>query len=134
MEGFVEVAGKGSGVPEQQHLGVVRRHGPLDGFEDPLPHPGRLVNHEEDVPFVEALEALRRVGREALGVVLVIEFERGPKQLAAHDVLEPSVDAPDLAPEHVADLVLRRRGGDDDRVVETDEPPQDRVGRNKRLA
>ena len=40
---------------------MVRGHRSLDGFEDPLPHTGRFVHHEEDVPFVKALKTLRRV-------------------------------------------------------------------------
>ena len=114
MERLVEVAGKGGRVPQQQHPGVVRGHRSLDGFEYPLSHAGRLVHHEEDVPFVKPLEPLRGVRREALGVVLVAKLDRRPEQFAPNEMLVPVVDAPDLAPQDVADLVLCRRGGDDE--------------------
>ena len=113
VERLVKVAGQCGRVPEQQHPGVVRCHRSLDGFEYPLSHAGRLVHHKEDVPFVKALEPLRRVRREAQRVVLVVKLERGPEQFAPDEMLVPVVDAPDLAPEHVSDLVLRRRGCDD---------------------
>ena len=114
MERLVEVTGQCGRVAKQQHPGVIRCHRSLDGFEYPLSYAGRLVHHEEDVPFVETLETLRRIRRKALGVVLVVKLKGGPEQFAPDEMLVPVVDAPDLTPQHVADLVLRRRGCDDE--------------------
>ena len=109
----VKGSGKGRGIADQQQSGPTRGHRAFDGFEDVFVDSRCFVDYEEDVFFVEALEAFGGVGGESHREVVWAEFEAGTGYFGGGrekvGVLE--VDAPDFSPEEVCDLSLGWRGG-----------------------
>jgi len=75
VERFVEGSGEGRGIADQQESGPTRGHRAFDGFIDVFVDSGCFVDYEEDVFFVEALEAFWGVGGESECVVVRTEFE-----------------------------------------------------------
>ena len=71
MKRLVKSPAERGRVAEKQEMGAGGGHRPLDRLKDVLAHPGRLVDDEQDVALMEALEPLGLVCRDAVGVVLV---------------------------------------------------------------
>jgi hypothetical protein len=57
----VELAADPCRVADEEHVRALSRQEPLGRLEDPLIHAGRLVDDEEQVVGVVALEAFRLV-------------------------------------------------------------------------
>ncbi len=107
LEARVEVAADPGGVADLQDPAVIRDQAAVDGVVDWVRDAGGLVNDYEDVPLMYALEVVGAVGREARGVVLVLDegqFRRPGEEQAPEGDGGPGIGSPDLLPDEGLDL------------------------------
>ena len=124
VERVVERASERGRIPDQEQLRVLRRKATEYRVEDELLDPRRLVDNHQDVLAVEPLEPLRCVRRKPERVPLVREFKPRLRHLAADKIPVPTVQRPDLPPQQLLNLAIRRRGSDHHRVLVRHQPPQ----------
>ena len=122
------------GLPMREKLAVACGHHGIDGFVDGLDNALGLVDDDEHVGGVEALELVHLVAGEAKGKAVMGQFQAGDQQLAAEGVSRGTVEAAYLLPEDVAHLSRRgRRGENGGRLVRAEEP-EDGDGGSEALA
>jgi hypothetical protein len=113
VEGPVELAGQLCRVADQQHARVLGGQEPLGGLEDLVGDTGRLVDDEQQMRGVVALEPLRLVGRVALGEPAVAALEPDVVHLGRDAAAGARHQAADLAPEEILHARLEGRCGRD---------------------
>ena len=134
VEGAAECAGVAGGVADEEELAVAGGHDGLDGVVDFFADALGLVDDDEHVGGVEALELVGLVGGEAEGKAVVGEFVAGGEHGASQKPGSGAVEAANLAPEDVADLAGGGGGGEDDGGGVAGEEPEDGDGGGEAFA
>jgi hypothetical protein len=137
FEQLVEAAGAAERVAEGEYLVVAADGDTGCGFPDLVVDAAGLVDDDEEVGAVVALErdaAAGLAGGDADGIGAVVEAQAGFEQLAGQlnaGALNPGVN---LLPERFFDLVHGGRGGDDDGGPLGVEEPEGEIGGDVGLA